>query len=499
MGFDSLRLSYSLNGGASYTPVSTLYGNPSSYLWTVPQVYLNHQASFGIVATDSMGNAARIASQSLFTVSGDSIAGTFAAGWNLVGSAVKPSDSTVAAVFGDDIAEPFYMFGYSRAAGYTKPTVLDHGRGYWLGLLTPQTVDAVGRPTTDSAVVPLEQGFNIVSNPLVVDVSTSSLLFRRNGAMRTYQTALDSGWIAAGLTRYNNSLASYEITDTLKMREGCWIGVLVDGLDMVVKPPMHSGTPLLPTPVVLASHSAVNDWLFGLTAELGNVKDQGLFFGINQAASAGFDPAYDVPKAPRAPVTSYIESYYSEPTWAPVLASKFIGNVVAPTDLPTWSFFINSTDNGAVTLRWDAQALQNTVPTTVSLMLRDNSTATTIDMRNQSSYTYDHTDIRSFSVVATVTSSGSDAKLPTTYSLGQNFPNPFNPSTTIRFALPRLSHVSLRIYNPLGQEVATLADGEMNAGYHELRFDATALASGVYLYRLQTEEFVETRKLVLVK
>lgn len=92
-----------------------------------------------------------------------------------------------------------------------------------------------------------------------------------------------------------------------------------------------------------------------------------------------------------------------------------------------------------------------------------------------------------------------ESLVPTQAILEQNHPNPFNPSTTIRFALPRLSHVSLRIYNPLGQEVATLADGEMNAGYHELRFDATALASGVYLYRLQTEEFVETRKLVLVK
>ena len=88
---------------------------------------------------------------------------------------------------------------------------------------------------------------------------------------------------------------------------------------------------------------------------------------------------------------------------------------------------------------------------------------------------------------------------PISFSLAQNFPNPFNPSTTIRYALPARSHVTLIVFNTLGQQVATLVEGETDAGYHEVTFDASHLASGVYLYRLTAGSDVETRKLILVR
>jgi hypothetical protein len=89
--------------------------------------------------------------------------------------------------------------------------------------------------------------------------------------------------------------------------------------------------------------------------------------------------------------------------------------------------------------------------------------------------------------------------LPQESVLGQNYPNPFNPSTTIRYGLPSRSHVTLTVFNTLGQQVATLAEGEMEAGYHETVFDASGLASGVYLYRLQAGNFVQTKRLLILK
>ncbi|MGA2623781.1 MAG: T9SS type A sorting domain-containing protein, partial [Bacteroidota bacterium] len=89
--------------------------------------------------------------------------------------------------------------------------------------------------------------------------------------------------------------------------------------------------------------------------------------------------------------------------------------------------------------------------------------------------------------------------LPTTYSLQQNYPNPFNPATTIKYGIPLQSFVTLKLYNMLGQEVAVLVNGEQHAGYYSVNFNANALASGLYFYRLQTGAFSATKKMMLVK
>jgi hypothetical protein len=88
---------------------------------------------------------------------------------------------------------------------------------------------------------------------------------------------------------------------------------------------------------------------------------------------------------------------------------------------------------------------------------------------------------------------------PTGFVLYQNYPNPFNPSTTIKFTLPAQSNVKLNIYNALGQLVETLVNKEMSSGYHEVNFDASKLASGVYLYQLQAGDFNSVKKMLLLK
>jgi len=93
----------------------------------------------------------------------------------------------------------------------------------------------------------------------------------------------------------------------------------------------------------------------------------------------------------------------------------------------------------------------------------------------------------------------SSSATPNHVALEQNYPNPFNPSTTIRYALPQRSHVRLAVFNTIGQQVATLVNEEVEAGYHEVTFDASGLASGVYFYRLQARDFVQTRKLCLIR
>jgi Secretion system C-terminal sorting domain len=88
---------------------------------------------------------------------------------------------------------------------------------------------------------------------------------------------------------------------------------------------------------------------------------------------------------------------------------------------------------------------------------------------------------------------------PGVYELSQNYPNPFNPATTIRYQLPQDGFVTLKVYDILGKEILTLVNEEKSSGRYEVNFDASKLASGVYLYRLNVNDYVDVRKMLLLK
>jgi hypothetical protein len=88
---------------------------------------------------------------------------------------------------------------------------------------------------------------------------------------------------------------------------------------------------------------------------------------------------------------------------------------------------------------------------------------------------------------------------PKDFALYQNYPNPFNPSTTIKFALPIKTNITLSVYNTLGEKVAEIFNGELEEGYHELMFNASGFSSGIYFYKIESENFKSTRKMILMK
>jgi len=108
-------------------------------------------------------------------------------------------------------------------------------------------------------------------------------------------------------------------------------------------------------------------------------------------------------------------------------------------------------------------------------------------------------DIGADETVITGIKSRLDGNIPKEYALSQNYPNPFNPSTTIEFALPKSAFITLKVYNLLGEEVATLVAEKRSAGIHKINWEATGLASGVYLYRLEAGEYVQNKKLILLR
>ena len=104
-----------------------------------------------------------------------------------------------------------------------------------------------------------------------------------------------------------------------------------------------------------------------------------------------------------------------------------------------------------------------------------------------------------FTVAVGTATEADRAGIPTSYALHANYPNPFNPTTTIQIELPETANITLAVYDVLGQEVLRLESGTVSAGRHRYTVDASTLPSGVYLYRLETPAFTQSRRMMLLK
>jgi hypothetical protein len=108
-------------------------------------------------------------------------------------------------------------------------------------------------------------------------------------------------------------------------------------------------------------------------------------------------------------------------------------------------------------------------------------------------------EIAGFYELGTSINEDDHINLPNQTTLHQNYPNPFNPSTNISFTLKEAGSVSLKIYNMLGQEVDEIIQQKMNSGFYTIPFDASSLSSGMYMYRLKTNNYTQTKKMILIK
>ena len=108
-------------------------------------------------------------------------------------------------------------------------------------------------------------------------------------------------------------------------------------------------------------------------------------------------------------------------------------------------------------------------------------------------------NVNSFDLTKTIVSVEDKKEVIKSFKVYQNYPNPFNPSTTIKFSIPTDEFVSLSIYNIIGEKVASLLNGKISSGIHEINFNAINLSSGTYIYKLQAGSFTSTRKMIVIK
>lgn len=193
--------------------------------------------------------------------------------------------------------------------------------------------------------------------------------------------------------------------------------------------------------------------------------------------------------------------------------SSFSVSLKAPTDLVLQSnasneITLNWKDNSAKEDGYVIERMQGAQTTFTFLDSLNQKVNTYVDknIEQSGSYTYrikaynavsesDYSNEASLSIVGI----DEEMTIPADYSINQNYPNPFNPSTKIKFALPQNSLTKLVVYDLLGRELQTLINKELEAGYHEIIFDASIFPSGIYFYRIQSGKFVQTKKMILMK
>lgn len=284
-----------------------------------------------------------------------------------------------------------------------------------------------------------------------------------------------------------------------------WIAKLTSMPLTVVLDPRHIAVPPTAASSQIQAKSGSkqgSEWTLDLVATSDGVHDSGVI-SARLDATNGYDPAYDFPTAPPPP-TSRSASVSVIMDLGLVTGKRFnaIGEpVLSDGEHRTYEIELRSRGltGSAMTVSWSPPNVPHH-----TFMLTDKLSGTTIDMQQDTTYTYRVEDsvARFLLHIEHVGSSSvhrDTEELPADVVLAENYPNPFNPITMIPFTLSEHTQVRLAVYDVLGRELQVLVDGIRSAGSHTAMFEAVNLPSGTYFYRLEARGQVLTRKLTLLK
>ncbi|MBI5022094.1 MAG: T9SS type A sorting domain-containing protein [Ignavibacteriales bacterium] len=386
----------------------------------------------------------------LYKAVGDYYSSNINSGWNLVSLPVIVADNRVTSLFPSAISE---AFKYNPSLGYRAVDSLDIGVGYWLKFPTDDYVDLFGLDVTKDTI-PVVEGWNMIGG-LTSPFAVANLI--------TQPVDLISGSIFG----FNHS---YEIVDTLKPMKGYWVKCKQTG-EIIIDTSNHIR--VFRKSVLQENINDCSKLI--ITDAIGN--EQTLY--INPSAKDIISAEYELPPVPP---TGIFDVRFA--------SGKFLETI--STDQECGFSLMLQASYSPVKIHWSTGSihLNPKLRTDDKEILLESGKDIFLQSSGQKIYlVFSRTNI-----------------MPQTYSLEQNIPNPFNPTTTIKYQLPAESHVTLKIFNTLGQVVATLVDGIESAGYKSAEWDAVKMASGVYFYQIEavsvgnhSQTFSTAKKLLLLK
>jgi hypothetical protein len=355
------------------------------------------------------------------------------------------------------------------------------GEGVWL--IRKNALSLTKSPTlpplqaNGAFPIQIHNGWNIVANPFEVPVRWATVR-AQNGLLFS---DVIQGWSG-----------SYAVDTVMEPFKGYYFFNNSSGTTTLAIPyPLPSTLQQAPYPVPVIA------WSLHVAFETADNIDADCHLGVSPAAAPGQD-SLEIRKPPL--IFAGGEVYFSRPDPGGKYSRFSTDYRPGLNGSEEWDIEISHPKGCNGILRFDGV---DEIPTKYRVILVAPDDGWPIDLRSQRAYRL-QTPMTSLTVRVLI---GLDSDiertltdlLPGSYSLGQNYPNPFNPVTTIRYGLPQRSTVNLTIFNALGQQVRRLVSEEQEAGFHDVKFDGSGLASGVYFYRIRAGSFVETKKFLLLR
>lgn len=374
-------------------------------------------------------------------------------------------------------------------SAHTATFQIAPGEAFWIISAQNRVLDfGSGRSLSadSSFVLTLEAGWNQIANPFAFPISWDAVLAQNPGV------ALSSPFVFQG---------GYQMAEILVPYEGYFVfNQEATRVSLSIPATEDSSAAALQK-----QHQA--GWQIQIAARCQKARDAANFFGIHPEAQSAWD-RLDQPEPPV--IGRFIAVQFPHADW-----TQHAGNYTTE--------FRPDVGTGQI---WELQVITNVpnasaelvfknleqLPRDLSVQLFDPLLKTKQDLRSNSTFAFETGKSRTEKMLQVFVGSnafisqalsGEDV-IPDDFELSQNFPNPFNPATSIRFGLPQTAKVSLSVYDILGQRVRTLLDNvQQPAGFHVVRWDGTdnrqrQVASGIYFYRIHSDNFVRTRKMLLV-
>ncbi|MBI3766155.1 MAG: T9SS type A sorting domain-containing protein, partial [Ignavibacteriales bacterium] len=433
-----VKLEYSTDNGAGWNLIAdNLPATPNSYSWTVPKVSTS-QARIRI--TDVVNGQPADTSDGAFSII---INPDVVDGWNLVSLPFRVPDPRRTVVFPTAVSEAFAF-----DAGYVKRDTLLHGAGYWLKFNSAQYLPLSGDSiVTDT--VDVKAGWNLIGS-----VSKNLLV--------STITEIPNGIVTS---QYFGYQVGYFMTDTIQPKHAYWVKVNANGkLVLSSSPTSNTNKEVAGDPLSLLNSLTIKDHV-GRSQTLYFENDRNDLLLINR---------YEMP--PPVPEVGF-DARFATGRMVEILADHHEGVSVR----------VSSTAY-PLTITWKAQSspLQKAI--------------LTIDKHPFPLIGSGETQIENPNPqIRLVQQDYTDGQMPSTFTLFQNFPNPFNPTTKITYGLPERSKVVLKIYDVVGQELATLVDEVQDAGLKSITWEPAREPSGIYFYKLTAGRFTDTKKMLLIR